>query len=101
MYDTKHYLEATGICNLRRDKPLRVHKPNIVVSSIDSIIWTAFNSDGLILAVLTSSESRGTFANLLNVVDLVKVTVCNAFTLTFHHFNCLNLSSTRQASLYF
>ncbi|CAH8434123.1 unnamed protein product [Schistosoma bovis] len=72
LYDTKHYLEATGICNLRRDKPLPDHKPNIVVSSIDPIIWTAFNSDGLILAVLTSSESRGTFANLLNVVDLVK-----------------------------
>ncbi|CAH8434148.1 unnamed protein product [Schistosoma haematobium] len=72
LYDTKHYLEATGICKLRRDKPLPDHKPNIVVSSIDPIIWTAFNSDGLILAVLTSSESRGTFANLLNVVDLVK-----------------------------
>ncbi|CAH8434145.1 unnamed protein product [Schistosoma haematobium] len=72
LYDTKHYLEATGICKLRRDKPLPDHKPNIVVSSIDPIIWTAFNSDGLILAVLTSSESRGTFANLLNVVDLAK-----------------------------
>ncbi|CAH8495182.1 unnamed protein product [Schistosoma rodhaini] len=72
LYDTKHYLEATGICKLRRDKPLPDHTPNIVVSSVDPIIWTAFNCDGLILAVLTSSESRGTFANLLNVVDLVK-----------------------------
>ncbi|CAH8431355.1 unnamed protein product [Schistosoma turkestanicum] len=72
LYDTKHYLEATGTCKLRRDKPLPDHRPNIVVSSVDPIVWTAFNSDGLILAVLTSSESRGTLVNLLNVVDLVK-----------------------------
>ncbi|KAH8855584.1 Alpha N-terminal protein methyltransferase 1 [Schistosoma japonicum] len=72
LYDTESYLEATRLCELRRDKPLSDHKPNITVSSVDPIIWTAFNSDGLTLSVITSSESRGTFVNLVNVIDLVK-----------------------------
>ncbi|VDQ13560.1 unnamed protein product [Trichobilharzia regenti] len=72
LYDTKQYLEATGACELRRDKPLPNHKPNITISSIDPICWTAFNSDGLTLAVLTSSENRGALVHLVNVHQLVK-----------------------------
>ncbi|KAK4473200.1 hypothetical protein MN116_004377 [Schistosoma mekongi] len=72
LYDTESYLEATRLCELRRDKQLPDHKPNITVSSVDPIVWTAFNSDGLTLSIITSSESRGTFVNLVNVVDLVK-----------------------------
>ncbi|CAH8833805.1 unnamed protein product [Trichobilharzia szidati] len=72
LYDTKQYLEATGACELRRDKPLPNHKPNITISSIDPIYWTAFNSDGLTLAVLTSSENRGALVHLVSVHQLVK-----------------------------
>ncbi|CAH8431934.1 unnamed protein product [Heterobilharzia americana] len=72
LYDTKQYFTATQVCKLRRDKPLPSHKPNITISSIDPICWIAFNSDGLTLAVVTSSENRGTLVNLVNVFNVVQ-----------------------------
>ncbi|KAF7233197.1 hypothetical protein EG68_10596 [Paragonimus skrjabini miyazakii] len=74
LYNLQRYLKATETCTLRRDKSLPDHPPDVLIKVPDPVSWVAFNSEGLVLAVVISNASQGTFVNLVNLTDLLKRT---------------------------
>ncbi|TGZ59190.1 hypothetical protein CRM22_009217 [Opisthorchis felineus] len=73
LFDVQRYLKATGSCTLRKDKALPEHNADCRITCTDPVHWVAFNSDGLVLAVVTSNDVQGTFVHLVNLVELLRV----------------------------
>ncbi|VDP88035.1 unnamed protein product [Echinostoma caproni] len=77
LFNVGRYLEANNACSLRKDKPLPEHAPDIQISSLDPVSWISFNNEGLVLAVATSSSSKGTFVHLMDLRECLKHSICS------------------------
>ncbi|OON20260.1 hypothetical protein X801_03858, partial [Opisthorchis viverrini] len=73
LFNVQRYLKATGSCTLRKDKALPEHDADCRITCTDPVHWVAFNSGGLVLAVVTSNEVQGTFVHLVDLVELLRV----------------------------
>ncbi|KAG5442137.1 hypothetical protein CSKR_111486 [Clonorchis sinensis] len=73
LFNVQRYLKAAGSCTLRKDKALPEHDADCRITCTDPVHWVAFNSDGLVLAVVTSNEAQGTFVHLVSLVELLRV----------------------------
>ncbi|CAH8665470.1 unnamed protein product [Dicrocoelium dendriticum] len=72
LYSVNRYLEASKASPLRRDKAIPDLQPDVRIKTTCPVSWIAFNCDGLVLAVITSNASQGTFVNLVDLHDALK-----------------------------
>ncbi|CAL8102892.1 unnamed protein product [Calicophoron daubneyi] len=72
LYNVPKYIEATRSCNLRRDKCLPSHPADVQILVTEPLSWVSFNSEGLVLGVLTSSSVRGTFISFVPLTEALK-----------------------------